>query len=112
YAHALQLCSHRLRRLSRIGIALVHRCVDGRARFDGPHAWIGWREPPRTTRPKDRFGQLRLEDGARGRLVGDQPVEEPTLERSPDGRNLGATDRRPDGQGLGRYLRGNAGEAK
>ena len=56
--------------------------------------------------------QLRLEDGARGRLVGDQPIEEPPLQRSPDGRNLGTTDRRSDGQGLGRYLRWNAGEAK
>src|SRR6266850_3505142 len=55
---------------------------------------------------------LRLEDGARGRLVGDQPVQQPPLERRPDGRNLGRTDRRPDGQGLGRYLRWNAGEAK
>src|SRR5204863_8245507 len=52
-AHALQLCSHRLRRLSRIGIALVHRHADGRTRFDGPHGWIDWWNP-RATRPKAR----------------------------------------------------------
>src|SRR6266496_2502044 len=55
---------------------------------------------------------LRFEDRACRRLVGDQPVEEPPLQRRPDGRNLGTTDRRSDGQGLGRYPRWNASEAK
>src|SRR6266446_8395654 len=57
-------------------------------------------------------GLLRLEDGACRRFVGDQPVQQPPLQRRPDGRNLGMTNRRPDGQGLGRYPRGNAGEAE
>ena len=39
---------------------------------------------------------LRLEDRACRRLVGDQPVDQPPLQRRPDGRNLGTTDRRPD----------------
>src|SRR5439155_21995544 len=55
---------------------------------------------------------LRFKDRACRRLVGDPPVEEPPLQRRPDGRNLGTTDRRSDGQGLGRYPRWNAGEAK
>src|SRR5206468_2351842 len=77
----------------------------------GPHTRIGWRKPARdkTERP---VSSLRFEDRARRRLVGDQPVEEPPLQRRPDGRNLGTTDRCSDGQGLGRYLRWNAGEAK
>src|SRR6476469_8549383 len=99
-------------RLSRIGIALPHTT---RRREEMVR---GGRMPgldggeTRARRGRKTVSSLRLEDRACRRLVGDQPVEEPPLQRRPDGRNHGTTDRRSDGQGLGRYPRWNAGEAK
>src|SRR4030081_2109312 len=65
---------------------------------------------PARLRRKSRSDLLLLEDGACRRLVGNQPVDQTSLQRRPDRRDLGRADRRSDGQGFGRNPGGNAGE--
>src|SRR5258708_7672321 len=52
-----------------------------------------------------------LQDGGCRRLVGDQAVDQTSLQRRRYRCDLGRTDGCPDGQGFGRDLRGNAGQA-
>src|SRR6266481_2549269 len=75
------------------GPAGWRRCSNRGTRRIGPRA-----TPRRRDGLEGPVSSLRLEDGACRRLVGDQPVEEPPLQRRPDRRNLGTTDRSPDGQ--------------
>src|ERR1700761_4306999 len=52
-----------------------------------------------------------VENGARSRFVGDQPVDQPTGERRLDRRDLGASDHGCDGGCRRWHLRWNAGQA-
>src|SRR6202035_1676247 len=54
---------------------------------------------------------LRIEDSSCSRLVGDQPVDQTSLQRGSDRRHLGWPKGRPNGQRLGRNPRRNAGKA-
>src|SRR3984893_84575 len=67
--------------------------------------------PSRSVRPEARALPLRFQDGACGRLVGDQSIDQTAVQRRSDRRHLGRTDDCSDGQGFGRDLRWNAGQA-
>src|SRR5712691_3539291 len=54
-----------------------------------------------------RKRELLLQDSACGRLVSDQPVDQPALQRRPDRERLGGADSGTDGQGFGGNLRRN-----
>src|ERR1700730_14204923 len=85
------------------------RCIAG-----GPEPAPGasrFATPRRIRRKKACPGSLLFQDGAGGRLVGDQTVDQTSLQRRSDRRNLGGTDGCADGQGPRGDLRRNAGEA-
>src|SRR5437870_12827292 len=67
------------------------------------HCWIGT--------VSVCIDSLLLQDGACRRLVGDQAVDQTSLQRRRYRRHLGRTDGRSDGQGFSRDLRRNAGYA-
>jgi len=60
----------------------------------------GSTSPARPSRFGFQSEALRLQDGDRGRLIGDQPVDQATLQRRSDRRDFGGTDGGANGQGF------------